>query len=177
MSDWLNRTIRDGHRAKGELHEYVYEIPVPAGAEGAGPAGVVLLRLTAEPVPFFGQQPFGEQPAEGAPKQPETAWKYLLRTQVKMDDHVVVAEPFEGGLPFAVSGIGPWDPEPDGGFDPDVLAARLLAFLSDWRGPESPLTGDQREWFSWLGSELNAMLPREEAAAVEWMNGRRVSDS
>ncbi|WP_405886231.1 IS701 family transposase (plasmid) [Streptomyces sp. NBC_01136] len=87
------------------------------------------------------------------------------------------AEPFEGGLPFVVSGVGPWDPEPDGGFQPDVLAARLLAFVSDWRGPEGPLTDDQREWFSWLGPEVNAMLPREETAAVEWMNGRRVSDS
>jgi hypothetical protein len=58
-----------------------------------------------------------------------------------------------------------------------VLAARLLACISDWRGPEEPLTDDQREWFSWLGPELNAMLPREEKAAVEWMRGLRVLDS
>ncbi|GAA2720486.1 MULTISPECIES: hypothetical protein [Streptomyces] len=172
MSDWLKRTIRDGHRAKGELREYVYEIPVPAEPEEADPAGVVLLRLTSEPVPF------GQQLTEGGSKQPETAWKYLLRTRLKSGDRrVVVAEPFEGGLPFVVSGVGPWDPEPEGGFQPDVLAARLLAFVSDWRGPEGPLTDDQREWFSWLGPEVNAMLPREETAAVEWMNGQRVSES
>lgn len=172
MSDWLNRTIRDGHRAKGELREYMYEIAVPAEPEETDPAGAVLLRLTSEPVPFFGQQSADETPKH------ETEWKYLLRTRLKTDDrHVVVAEPFEGGLPFVVSGVGPWDPEPDGGFKPDVLAARLLAFLSDWRGPEGPLSDDQRQWFSWLGPELNAMLPREEPAAVEWMNGRRVSDS
>ena len=76
-----------------------------------------------------------------------------------------------GGLPFVVSGFGPWDPEPDGGFQPDVLAARLLAFVSGWRGPDGPLTDDQREWFSWLGPEVNAVLPREESAAVEWMRG------
>ncbi|MFF4323097.1 hypothetical protein [Streptomyces sp. NPDC001568] len=173
MSDWLDRTIREGHRAKGELHEYVYEIPVPALPEETDPAGMVLLRLTSEPVPFFGQQL-----GEGGPKKPETDWKYFLRTRLRAGDRrVVVAEPFGGGLPFVVSGIGPWDPEPDGGFDPNVLAARLLAFVSDWRGPDGPLTDDQREWFSWLGPELNAMLPREEAAAVEWMKGRRVADS
>ncbi|MFJ1957697.1 hypothetical protein ACIOGT_31015 [Streptomyces microflavus] len=173
MSDWLNRTIRDEHRAKGELHEYVYEIPVPAEPEESDPTGMVLLRLTSEPVPIFGQQP-----TEGGPKRPETDWKYLLRTRLKSDDrHVVVAEPFEGGLPFVVSGVGPWDPEPDGGFQPDVLAARLLAFISDWRGPEGPLSDDQREWFSWLGPEVNAMLPHEETAALEWINARRVSDS
>ncbi|MFE0650206.1 hypothetical protein ACFVZH_16635 [Streptomyces sp. NPDC059534] len=172
MSDWLNRTIRDGHRAKGDLHEYVYEIPVRADPEETDPAGTVLLRLTSEPVPFFGQAP-----DEGGPKRPEVVWKYVLRTRLKSDRGVVVAEPFEGGLPFVVSGVGPWDPEPDGGFQPDVLAARLLAFVSDWRGPEGPLTDDQREWFSWLGTEVNAMLPREETAAAEWMNGRRVSGS
>ncbi|WP_399879992.1 hypothetical protein ACGH7X_00120 [Streptomyces sp. BBFR51] len=130
------------------------------------------MRLTSEPVPFFGQQSAAEDPKR------ETDWKFLLRTRVTAADRsAVVAEPFEGGLPFVVSGVGPWDPEPDGGFKPDVLAARLLAFLSDWRGPEGPLTDDQREWFRWLGPERNAMLPGEETAAVKWMNGQRVSDS
>lgn len=56
----------------------------------------------------------------------------------------------------------------------NVLAARLLAFISGWRGPDGPLTDDQREWFSWLGPEVNAVLPHEESAAVEWMRGAGV---
>jgi hypothetical protein len=68
-------------------------------------------------------------------------------------------------------GSGPWDPEPDGGLQPDVLAARLLAFISGRRGPDGPLTDDQRGWFSSLGPEVNPVLPREESAAVEWTRG------
>lgn len=81
------------------------------------------MRLTSEPVPFFGQQlPEG-------PEAPETDWKFVLRTRLKSADRrVVVADPFAGGLLFVVSGVGPWDPEPDVGFQPDVLAARLLWF-------------------------------------------------
>lgn len=85
----------------------------------------------------------------------------MLRTRLKSADRPVVgAEPFTDGLPFVASGVGPGDPEPDGGFQPDVLAARLLAFVSGWRGPDGPLTDDQREWFSWLGPEVNAVLRR-----------------
>lgn len=55
----------------------------------------------------------------------------MLRTRLKSADHPAVgAEPFTDGLPFVASGVGPWDPEPDGGFLPNVLAARLLAFVS-----------------------------------------------
>lgn len=102
----------------------------------------------------------------------------MLRTRLKSADHPVVgAEPFTDGLPFVASGVGPWDPEPDGGFQPNVLAARLLAFVSGRRGPNGPLTDDQRELLSWLGPEVDAVLPREESAAVEWMRGRQVSGS
>jgi hypothetical protein len=88
----------------------------------------------------------------------------MLRTRLKSADRPVVgAEPFTDGLPFVASGVGPWDPEPDGGFQPDVLAARLLAFVSGRRGSDGPLTDDQREWFSWLGPEANAVLPRGRA--------------
>ncbi|MFB7586234.1 hypothetical protein [Streptomyces sp. NPDC056169] len=174
MNDWLDRTIRDDHRAKGVLREYVYEISVSAeSAEGAEPSGTALLRLTAEPSPSWG----GVQASDGSSSRPETNWKYILRTQVRQDSGgVVVAEPFSGGLPFTVTGVGPWEAEPEGGFDPDVLAARLLAFVSDWRRPEGPLTPDQCEWFRWLGPAIDTLLPAEEEAAVEWIRDHRPAD-
>ncbi|MFJ3841977.1 hypothetical protein ACIPY6_41675 [Streptomyces sp. NPDC090054] len=174
MSEWLDRTIRDDHRAKGKLHEYFYELPVPAAetAEGS-PSGTVMLRLTAEPLPDFG----GGQAREGASKRRETSWKYILRTHTRhTPGGDVVAEPFGGELPFVVTGVGPWEPPPENGFDPDRLAARLLAFVSDWRNPDEPLNADQREWFRWLGPGVKALLPSDEEASAEWLRSRRSSD-
>ena len=114
------------------------------------PDGVVLLRVTSEPVPFFGQQL-----SEGAPKH--------LRPPASTCCGRGSSRLIAGGLPFAVSGAGPWDPEPDGGFQPDVLAARLVAFVSGWCGPDGPLTDDQREWFSWPGPEANLCCPARRA--------------
>jgi len=119
---------------------------------------VVLLRLTSEPVPFFGRQL-----SEGAPR--------YLRPPASTCCGCGSSRLIAGGPPFVVSGVGPWDPEPDGGFQSDVLAARLLAFVSGWRGRDGPLTDDQREWFTWLCPEVNAVLPREGSAAVERMRG------
>lgn len=174
MNDWLDRTIRDDHRAKGKLREYLYEISVAGGsAEEAEPSGSVMLRLTAEPSLPWG----GDDTGDGTSKRPEVSWKYLLRTQEKHDPRsTVVAEPFGGGLPFVVTGVGPWDAGPEGGFDPDLLAARLLAFVSDWRKPAEALTLEQREWFRWLGPELKAMLPDDEETAVAWIRSRRPAD-
>ncbi|MGW6941173.1 hypothetical protein ACWGF3_19540 [Streptomyces xanthophaeus] len=174
MSDWLDRTIRDDHRAKGKLHEYVYELPVSADqGEESGPSGTVVLRLTAEPLPDFGGAPAGE----GAPNRRETSWKYIIRTHTRRaPDGDVVTEPFGGEVPFAVTGVGPWDPPPENGFDPDHLAARLLAFVSDWRNPDEPLNADQREWFRWLGPGLKALLPGDEEASAEWLRSRRPAD-
>jgi hypothetical protein len=114
---------------------------------------------------------------DGSSSRPETNWKYILRTQVRRaSGAVIVAEPFGGGLPFTVTGIGPWEAEPEGGLDPDILAARLLAFVSDWRRPEEPLTPDRREWFGWLGPAVDTLLPTEEEAAVEWIRAHRPAD-
>ncbi|MFD6181420.1 hypothetical protein [Streptomyces goshikiensis] len=174
MSEWLDRTIRDNHRAKGELHEYVYELPVSAGeAEDAGPSGTVLLRLTAEPLPAWGTG----QTGEGMSNRREASWKYILRTCVRsVSGGDVVAEPFGGGLPFVVTGVGPWDPVPEGDFDPDRLAARLLAFVSDWRNPEEPLNDHQRDWFRWLGPAVKGLLPADEETSAEWLRSRRTVD-
>lgn len=100
----------------------------------------------------------------------------MLRARVETKDRgVIVSEPFGGSLPSAVSGIGPLEPEPAEGFDADVLAARLLAYVSDWRCPEEALSEDQIEWFNWLGPQVNALVPQDDEAAVKWAGGLRVS--
>ncbi|MFI8991580.1 hypothetical protein ACIG63_42575 [Streptomyces antimycoticus] len=173
MTDGWGRLIRDGHRAKGDLDEYLYEIPIPMNADEEGRLhGTVLLRLVAEPSPWP-----RASTADGESRKAETSWKFLLRTR-RPDESLgdVISEPFSGDLPFVVSGLGPFDEAPEEEFDPDVLAARLLAYLSDWRNPEDRLSSDQSVWFQRLGPGVRALLPANEAQAATWVRRHRSDD-
>lgn len=57
MSDWLDRNRKDSQRAKGELREYLYEIPIRYEQSDDLFTGTVLLRLTWEPSLFGTSSP------------------------------------------------------------------------------------------------------------------------
>ena len=115
------------------------------------------MRLTSEPVPFFGQQL-----SEGAPKHLRPTGSTCCGRGRSSDRRR-----------SAVRSVG--SPPVGSRTRRRVSAGRVgcppvgLRFELAW--PDGPPTDDQREWMSWLGPEVNAVLPREESAAVEWMRG------